>query len=179
MVARLGEIALERGLRARWKFRSWPAQRNRPALLFLESIATAGPDGVFRLAAAEAAATAVPSPAQHAVDAAARRGAAEPVAAAAPGLRADRHANCATAATSWSRCGRQLRAVPTAAASGSAAHARWNASWRELWAELLNVTAVGVHDNFFELGGHSLLAVQLLSRVRQIYGVDLSLEVVY
>ena len=26
---------------------------------------------------------------------------------------------------------------------------------------------------------HSLLAVQLLSRVRQIYGVDLSLEVVY
>ena len=49
----------------------------------------------------------------------------------------------------------------------------------ELWAALLNVPAVGVHDNFFELGGHSLLAVQLLSRVRQIYGVDLSLEVVY
>src|ERR1017187_10258027 len=48
-----------------------------------------------------------------------------------------------------------------------------------LWAELLNVDAVGIHENFFELGGHSLLAVQLLSRVRQIYGVDLSLEVVY
>ena len=49
----------------------------------------------------------------------------------------------------------------------------------ELWAGLLNVPAVGIHDNFFELGGHSLLAVQLLSRVRQIHGVDLSLEVVY
>jgi len=49
----------------------------------------------------------------------------------------------------------------------------------ELWAALLNLPAVGVHDNFFELGGHSLLAVQLLSRVRQIHGVDLSLEVVY
>jgi acyl carrier protein len=48
-----------------------------------------------------------------------------------------------------------------------------------LWAELLNVEAVGIHENFFELGGHSLLAVQLLSRVRQIYAVDLSLEVVY
>jgi acyl carrier protein len=48
-----------------------------------------------------------------------------------------------------------------------------------LWAEVLHVTSVGVHENFFELGGHSLLAVQLLSRVRQIYGVDLSLEVVY
>jgi acyl carrier protein len=48
-----------------------------------------------------------------------------------------------------------------------------------LWAELLNLETVGIHENFFELGGHSLLAVQLLSRVRQIYGVDLSLEVVY
>jgi acyl carrier protein len=49
----------------------------------------------------------------------------------------------------------------------------------EIWAGLLHLPAVGVHDNFFELGGHSLLAVQLLSRVRQIYGVELSLEVVY
>jgi acyl carrier protein len=49
----------------------------------------------------------------------------------------------------------------------------------EIWAALLNLPSVGVHDNFFEFGGHSLLAVQLLSRVRQIYGVDLSLEVVY
>ncbi len=49
----------------------------------------------------------------------------------------------------------------------------------ELWAGLLNLPAVGIHDGFFELGGHSLLAVQLLSRVRQTYGADLSLEVVY
>jgi hypothetical protein len=49
----------------------------------------------------------------------------------------------------------------------------------ELWTSLLNLPAVGIHENFFELGGHSLLAVQLLSRVRQIYSVDLSLEVVY
>jgi acyl carrier protein len=49
----------------------------------------------------------------------------------------------------------------------------------EIWAGLLNLPSVGIHDNFFEFGGHSLLAVQLLSNVRQVYGVDLSLEVVY
>ena len=49
----------------------------------------------------------------------------------------------------------------------------------QLWAGMLNLPRVGIHDNFFDLGGHSLLAVQLISRVRQIDGVDLSLEVVY
>lgn len=48
-----------------------------------------------------------------------------------------------------------------------------------IWADLLNVPAVGAHDDFFDLGGHSLLAVQLLSRVRQVLGVDLSLSVLY
>ena len=38
---------------------------------------------------------------------------------------------------------------------------------------------MGIHDDFFDLGGHSLLAVQLMSRVRQEFGVDLSLELVY
>jgi len=48
-----------------------------------------------------------------------------------------------------------------------------------LWSELLGLPSVGIDDNFFDLGGHSLLAVQLLSAVRQAFGVDLSLEVVY
>jgi amino acid adenylation domain-containing protein len=48
-----------------------------------------------------------------------------------------------------------------------------------IWCEVLKLQEIGINDDFFELGGHSLLAVQLLSRVRQIYGLDLSLEVVY
>jgi acyl carrier protein len=48
-----------------------------------------------------------------------------------------------------------------------------------MWAHLLGVPSVGIHDNFFDLGGHSLLAVQLLSLVRQAFDVDLSLKVVY
>jgi FkbH-like protein len=48
-----------------------------------------------------------------------------------------------------------------------------------IWSEMLGVADCGVEDNFFDLGGHSLLAVQLLSRVRKEFGVDLSLDVVY
>jgi amino acid adenylation domain-containing protein len=46
----------------------------------------------------------------------------------------------------------------------------------ELWADVLNVPVVGVTDNFFELGGHSLLATQLTTRVKDRFGVHLSLR---
>jgi amino acid adenylation domain-containing protein len=45
-----------------------------------------------------------------------------------------------------------------------------------IWAELLGLAEVGIHDNFFESGGHSLLATQAVSRVREIFSVELPLR---
>jgi acyl carrier protein len=42
--------------------------------------------------------------------------------------------------------------------------------------ELLHVDRVGLDDNFFLLGGHSLLGTQLVLRVRERFGVTLTLR---
>lgn len=46
-------------------------------------------------------------------------------------------------------------------------------------ASLLGVEQVSVEDNFFLLGGHSLLGTQLIARVRDAFGIDLSLRMLF
>jgi amino acid adenylation domain-containing protein len=43
-------------------------------------------------------------------------------------------------------------------------------------AALLGAPRVGIDENFFLLGGHSLLGAQLITRVRDVYGVELTLQ---
>ncbi|MET3498349.1 amino acid adenylation domain-containing protein, partial [Variovorax boronicumulans] len=49
----------------------------------------------------------------------------------------------------------------------------------ELWSQLLGARRIGRRDNFFELGGHSLLAVQLISRLRTAFDVEVALADVF
>ncbi len=49
----------------------------------------------------------------------------------------------------------------------------------QMWETLLGIDRVGRHDNFFELGGHSLLATQLISRIRDRFGMQLPLRTIF
>jgi len=177
MVARLGEIALERGLAA-VEIPFISGQRNRPALLFLESLGASYAGGLYHLSAAAAAAvqyhpaTAAAEPTNQSRD---REG-------AVTNHPRAHYARIATELRTPEQISAAIRFAARRRVPQRPIDAPRTALERDLvalWAELLNVEAVGIHENFFELGGHSLLAVQLLSRVRQLYGVDLSLEVVY
>lgn len=46
----------------------------------------------------------------------------------------------------------------------------------EIWQEVLKCDPIGINNNFFELGGHSLLATQVISRLRQVFQIELPLR---
>jgi thioesterase domain-containing protein/acyl carrier protein len=50
------------------------------------------------------------------------------------------------------------------------------AAW---WRELLTLDKVNLDDDFFELGGHSLVGAQLFSRIKDTYGIDFGLSMLF
>ncbi|HEU4596571.1 MAG TPA: amino acid adenylation domain-containing protein, partial [Pyrinomonadaceae bacterium] len=48
-----------------------------------------------------------------------------------------------------------------------------------IWADVLRRERPGVRDDFFALGGHSLMAMQVLSRIRDGFGIELPLHALF
>jgi acyl transferase domain-containing protein/acyl carrier protein len=53
------------------------------------------------------------------------------------------------------------------------------AAMAALWEELFGLQRLSVNDNFFELGGNSLLGIQLISRVRKDFQIELPLNTLF
>jgi acyl transferase domain-containing protein len=49
----------------------------------------------------------------------------------------------------------------------------------DIWQGLLGIQQIGVQDNFFDLGGHSLIAIQVMSRLREAFQVDVPLRSIF
>jgi len=48
-----------------------------------------------------------------------------------------------------------------------------------IWCEVLGLPKVGIRDNFFELGGHSLRLTQVISRIRNVFQIELPFSQVF
>lgn len=49
----------------------------------------------------------------------------------------------------------------------------------KVWSEVLGIEQIGVTDDFFELGGNSLLATQLGSRMKELFPIEIPLQVFF
>ena len=48
-----------------------------------------------------------------------------------------------------------------------------------IWIETLGLSKLGVHDNFFDCGGHSLIAAHVISRIRDVFKVELPIKSIF
>jgi acyl carrier protein len=49
----------------------------------------------------------------------------------------------------------------------------------EIWSEVLDIRPIGIDANFFDLGGHSLVATRVVTRIREAFGINLPLRVLF
>jgi amino acid adenylation domain-containing protein len=86
-----------------------------------------------------------------------------------PNGKVDRRALALLAETAPARA----VAAGDAAAPATPAEELLAGIWAEVLAPAPETAALRREDSFFELGGHSLLATQVVSRVREVFGVEL------
>jgi acyl carrier protein len=182
MLARLGEIAKERGL-DEVAIPLIPTARNRPAQTLLQGIGAVFEEAapvvsVYRFPADYLARISLTH--TSSIPPAAQPHSPEATLPAKDAKDLD-YARIARELRDPSRILEHIRGNRAIKAGSSQDEPRTELERRlaDLWGSLLGLGSVGVNQNFFDLGGHSLMAVQMLSQVRQMFDVDLSLKVVY
>ena len=48
-----------------------------------------------------------------------------------------------------------------------------------LWEEVLGIHGLGVNDSFMALGGNSLIAIQFISRLRNLFEIEIPMAAFY
>jgi FkbH-like protein len=178
VAAFFGQTAVARGLE--WVVLSYErTKKNAPARVFLDSVPGVRldeTDGNFRLRVrAEDLASlrwSAPLPSASVTEAV-------PTARASSSHR--RTVDYACIANQLSSAGAILAAMRESRTSYAPGESmtETEAGLARIWSELLERPSVAAEDNFFDLGGHSLLAVLLLLRIREAFGVELSIDDVY
>jgi amino acid adenylation domain-containing protein len=49
----------------------------------------------------------------------------------------------------------------------------------QIWQEILKLEKIGIYDQFFNLGGNSLLTIQLQSKIKDAFNIDLSIADIF
>jgi FkbH-like protein len=173
MLRRVGQIARERGFSAVWApFQ--PTSKNTPARLFLDNVALTTPEAHegsnrFRFDTRYLAALDV-----------------RPQAAPESPARAERKSSKPTQRrfVDYARIARELSRPEKVLERMRARHEHVVSGGVEerlagIWRQLLENETVFGQNNFFDLGGHSLQAVLLLLRVKEEFGVELTIDEVY
>ena len=185
MVAKLGEIAGERGL-AYVELIYVETKKNSPALLFLEEIGrdfkeVSGTEFRFRIPAGVAVSIkrqSTPSRVSHSQDKQCQSIAASRLIDNDFFIRIVNELNSVEKISVLIQRQR-LCTRPVSEIKYAAPNTKEEKMLCEIWKDILQVYRVGIHDNFFELGGNSLKVIMLNAAIKKKLGKQVSAIAVF